>query len=427
MTNLVKLGNFSMQKKHYKKNICRLCESKKLKLIYNLKPTPIGDDYSKSKKKKIKHFPLNLNICSNCNFIQLSHVVNANIVYGDYIYVTQTSLGLPKHFQNLINKLFKEKYLTKKSKVLEIGCNDGTLLNYINKRVSLAVGVDPAKNLKTQKLKIYKSMFNNNIVRKLLNIYGRFDCIVANNVIANVDELRELFDNVNLLLNENGYVVIETFSLYGLVKNNLIDNVYHEHLSYFGIKTLKNFLNRLNFKIVDAEHLEVKGGSLRLVLAKKINKCEPKKFEISKLQKLEENKLSTLFYNFKKIKSFNQKNKIKLLKFLKKLKNQKKNICGYGASVGTTTLLYYYDLKKFINNYFDDEKKRQYLFSPGSNIKVLPPEKCKSIKPDYIIIFAWRYAKEILKKNKSLLNSGTNFIVPLPKLTIINKWQKKYL
>ena len=105
---------------------CRLCESKKLINVMNFRPTPVGDDYSKKPKLK-KKYPLKINKCENCNFYQLSHTINPKILYGDYLYVTKTSLGLPQHFQKLVNKLKSNKILFKGCRVLEIGSNDGTL------------------------------------------------------------------------------------------------------------------------------------------------------------------------------------------------------------------------------------------------------------------------------------------------------------
>ena len=115
-----------------KKNYCRLCNSKNLKKIFPLKKTPIGDDYKKNKIKSEKFYDLILNICENCKFVQLSNVLDSNTVYGDYLYVTNTSVGLPEHFEKFFKYLLKNKFLQKKFKVLEIGCNDGTLLKIKN-------------------------------------------------------------------------------------------------------------------------------------------------------------------------------------------------------------------------------------------------------------------------------------------------------
>ncbi len=409
----------------FNKNFCRLCKSKNLDIIYKLAPTPIGDDYLKSSKTKVNFYDLNLKNCKSCNFVQLSNVIDPKKVYGDYIYVTKTSVGLPKHFQFLLELLIKKYKLNNNSKVLEIGCNDGTLLRLINKKAKFAIGVDPATTLKPKNLKIYKSMFNDNISHKLKNIYGEFDFIIANNVIANIDNLDNVFKNIKLILKKNGIFVMETFSLYGLLRNNLIDNIYHEHISYFSIKSFNDYLRKMQLKIIFAEHLNVKGGSLRLFISKIDSENRQKSFAL--IQKKEEKLFKNIVKKFKRIKDINKNNQIKINNFLKKETKKKKLIIGYGASVGTTTLMYYYKLKNYIDSFCDDEKKRHYLYSPGTKLQILPPSQLSEIKPNYIIIFAWRYADQILKKNRKLFKKGIKFILPLPKFKIIKKCPKKYL
>ena len=409
----------------FSKNFCRLCKSKNLGNIYKLAPTPIGDDYLKRINTKVCFYELKLNNCKNCNFVQLSNVIDPKKVYGEYIYVTKTSVGLPQHFKFLLEILIKKYKLNNNSKVLEIGCNDGTLLRQINKKAKFAIGVDPANTIKPKNLKIYKSMFNDNISNKLKNTYGQFDFIIANNVIANIDNLDNVFKNIKLILKNNGIFVMETFSLYGLLKNNLIDNIYHEHISYFSLKSINNYLRKINLKIIFAEHLSVKGGSLRLFISKIDSENKEKNFGL--IQNKEEKLFKNIVEKFKRIKNINKKNQIKINNFLKKEIRKKKIIVGYGASVGTTTLMYYYKLKKYINSFCDDEKKRHYLYSPGTKLQILPSSQLNDIKPNYIIIFAWRYADQILKKNRRLFQKGIQFILPLPKFKIIKKCPKKFL
>lgn len=399
----------------YKKKSCRLCKSFNLQNVYKLSPTPIGDDYTKRKNKK-KFFPLKLDYCKNCGFVQLSHIVNPKKVYGDYIYVTKTSSGLPEHFKELVNLLFKKKFLAKNKKVLEIGCNDGTLLDYLKKKNVFCVGVDPANNLSKSNLKIYQSMFDIKFSKKINKTHGDFDCIIANNVIANIDDLDEVFNCIDNLLNENGCFVMETFSLVGLVKNNLIDNIYHEHLSYFSLDTFNKFLNKRGFTVIYADNLDVKGGSLRLIIRKiSLNNNQIIHKSVSKVLRYEKKYISNIPLIFKKLKKINSLNKRKIQTYLKYCKKRKIQILGYGASVGTTTLIYYYKIHKYFSKIYDDESRRHYLYSPGSNILVTPFKE-NIIKNSLVLILSWRYANQIIRKNKKLFNK--NFIkvyVPLPK------------
>jgi 2-polyprenyl-3-methyl-5-hydroxy-6-metoxy-1,4-benzoquinol methylase len=125
------------------------------------------------------------------------------------------------------------------SKILEIGSNDGTLLKLLKKKCSLLLAVDPAKHLfKDRKIKNIGDHFSLKLSNKIKNSYGKFDVIIANNVLANINDLDDIFKGIEKILNIAGYLVVETFSLYGVLQKNLVDNIYHEHLSYFTIPSL---------------------------------------------------------------------------------------------------------------------------------------------------------------------------------------------
>ena len=400
----------------YNKNCCRLCNSKNLKIVYRLKKTPIGDDYIK-KIKNNQIYDLKLNMCNKCKFIQLSNVINANKVYGDYLYVTNTSAGLSKHFYELGEKLIKKKIVSKKSRILEIGSNDGTLLKFFKKKCSYLLGVDPAVHLfKDNNIKIIKGLFNYNLSNQIKKNHGKFDVIIANNVIANIDDLEDVFHGIENIISEKGFFIIETFALYGIIKNNLIDNIYHEHLSYFSIQSFKKFSEKFNLNLIEAKFLSVKGGSLRFVFKKEKISTSMK---INNLIKKEKRILTNIEKKFQIIQKTNKYNSVKINQLIDEIKRSGKTIAGFGASVGTSTLVYNFMLTKKINYIFDNEKRRFGRYLPGTSIKVLSPKHIKKLNLDYIIIFAWRYAKLIINRNKKMFNNKVKFIIPLPKLKII--------
>ena len=400
----------------YNKNSCRLCNSKNLKIVYRLKKTPIGDDYTKKIKNNRIH-DLKLNMCKKCKFVQLSNVINANRVYGDYLYVTNTSAGLSQHFYELGKKLIIKKIVSKKSKILEIGSNDGTLLKFFKKKCAYIIGVDPAVHLfKDNNIEIIKGFFNYNLSNQIKKKHGKFDVIIANNVIANIDDLEDVLCGIENIISEKGFFIIETFALYGIVKNNLIDNIYHEHLSYFSIETFKKFCEKFNLNLIEAKFLSVKGGSLRFIFKKEKISTSKK---IINLIKKEKSILTNVEKKFQIIQKTNKYNSIKINQLIDDIKRSGKTIAGFGASVGTTTLIYDFMLTKKINYIFDNEKRRFGRYLPGTSIKVLDPKHIKKLNLDYIIIFAWRYAKLIIKRNKKMFNNKIKFVIPLPKFKII--------
>ena len=400
----------------YNKKNCRLCHSRNLKTVYRLRKNPVGDDYTK-KIKKNKLYDLKLNICKRCKFVQLSNVINPNKVYGDYLYVTNTSAGLSEHFYELGNTLIRKKIVSKKSKILEIGSNDGTLLKFFKDKCSYLLGVDPAVHLfKENSIKTIKGLFKHDLSNQIKINHGKFDVIIANNVIANIDDLEDVFRGIENIISEKGFFIIETFALYGIVKNNLIDNIYHEHLSYFSIENFKKFSEKFNLNLIEAKFLSVKGGSLRFIFIKE--KISTSKKIISLIKK-EKSILTNVEKKFQIIQKTNKNNSIKINQLIDEIKRSGKTIAGFGASVGTTTLVYDFMLTKKINYIFDNEKRRFGRYLPGTSIKVLDPKHIKKLNLDYIIIFAWRYAKLIIKRNKKMFNNKIKFVIPLPNFKII--------
>ena len=401
-----------MKKNSIKINKCRLCNSTKLIEVLSFKPTPIGDDYTSSPIKK-KKYSLVVKKCIDCHFSQLSETINPKLLYGDYLYVTKTSLGLPLHFKNLVNKLQKEKIVYSGCNAMEIGSNDSTLLKMLKNKGANVLGIDPAaKKRNNQNVETINKFFDLKLAKNIKKKYGKFDLIIANNVIANMNDLKDVFNGIDELITETGYFVMETFSLSGLIKNKLIDNIYHEHISYFSIKPLLKFAKKNGLEIFYVEHLNVKGGSLRFIFNKgqKINKHNKQiQKAINYEKKINLNKLST----FKKIQNEKNSNNKKIKEFIVSEYKKNKVICGFGASVGSTTSIYDLEIKDYLKFMLDHEKLRHGLYLPGTKLKVLNPNVKIKNKPDIVVIFAWRYAKAILKR--TIFKKNTIIVLPLPK------------
>jgi 2-polyprenyl-3-methyl-5-hydroxy-6-metoxy-1,4-benzoquinol methylase len=398
------------------KNIfkCRLCNSNKLKTVWKLRPSPIGDDYTK-KKNKAKRFPLILKQCIECKFVQLSHYIDEKRVYGEYLYVTKTSVGLIKHFKENLKKNF---LINKKiNKVLDIGSNDGSNLKIYKQKNCKILGVEPAKKIakiaNKKKIPTLNFFFNINTTNKIIKKYGKFDLIMIYNLLANIENLDNMFQNISKLMHTKTIINVETFSLAGIIKDNLVDNIYHEHISYFHVNPFSLFLKKFNLEIINAEHNISKGGSLLFHITK-IGSYKINQSNLSKCIMYEKSLNLNNGRVFNKIIKQNEKIKKSLHDLLSKVPKDKK-IYGFGASCGTTTFLTYFDIAHYITCIFDDEKLRHGLYSPYYNIKVRKP---KILKNSVLIFIAWRYTKNILKKHHNKFIT-TTLIKPLPNLKIL--------
>ena len=221
--------------------------------------------------------------------------------------------------------------------------------------------------------------------------------------MANIDNLNKFVKNLLFLTSKDTYIVIETFSLLGIVKYNLFDNIYHEHLSYFNIDHLKSFFKKYGLYIIYAENNKIKGGSIKLVLSKKKLYNKSVKNAVNEEKKYFLNDRET----YKNLENKNLKIKHNILRFLHKY--NEKNIVGYGASCSSTVLIHFLKIQPYIKFFFDDELRRNKLYSPSTNIRVFNPTKSLLKKVDIIIIIAWRYKKNILANIKKKFNNLNNF------------------
>ena len=397
---------------------CRLCVSNKLKKVLNLGVSPLANSYSKNIQKKIKKYPLQLNLCMQCGHLQLGHSINPRLMFSNYLYQTNTSKKNYFHFKNYAQKIIKLK--KKKFKILDIASNDGTFLSFFKKK-NFCLGIDPAKNLKKiaeiNGIKQIADFFSYKKSVNIKKVFGNFDIITANHVCAHVENLYDFFSGVKNLLKDDGFFVFEVSYRGSVLKKNTFDTVYHEHMDYHALKPIENFSKKFDFQIFDFEITEAQGGSLRVFLTN-INNSVPIK-NLKKIKKFinKEKKINQLF-DIKKYLDFKKKidsARLKLHKIITKLKKKNLVIAGYGAAAKTTTFLNYFRIKDEIVKFIiDDNKLKQNLYIPGRKIKIENAKKLKEAKIDILIIFAWNYSEYIIKKNKPYKEMGGKFIIPFP-------------
>lgn len=412
-----------MKKNYFHRYSCRLCGSRKLILAFKLTSTPLADEYIKENPDKSQSiYPVELYLCTKCKQVQLGEVIPPEIIYREYIYETVSSLGLVKHFGEYAGDVINQIYPSKGSLVIDIGSNDGTLLKVFKAQGMKVLGVDPARLIANAATKLgietIPEFFTPRLVQKIKGKYGPATIITANNLYANVDNLDEFTLSVKELLMPNGVFILESFYLLDLMENMVFDFIYHEHLSYFTVKPLQAYFKRHGMELIDIKHIPTKGGSLRYTVQLMDG---PRRISPSVAKQIS---LETKFgiHKVGAFKSFSKRidsSKKELLHLLAKLKKKRKIIAGYGASATTTTLLYHFNLTDRLDFIIDDYPRKQNTFSPGCHIPVFPPSTINKLKPDYILILAWRYFQPIVKKHQEYLKRGGQFIIPLPSLKII--------
>lgn len=395
---------------------CRACGNPDLELVFKLEPTPPGDRYVIIEKINDKQevYPLNLYFCKQCGLLQLLDILNPDILYKEYIYNTSISLGLTEHFQKYSSYLLEKINPEKDSLVIDIGSNDGTLLKFFKNAGMRVLGIDPAvevaKKAQENGIETIPDYFSTQLAKKIKQERGEAKIITSNNTIANIDDLDSVLQGVKELLSQDGVFVFETAYMPDLIQKNILDNIYHEHLSYFPTKALKILFSRNGMELIHIEKKDTKGGSVR-GFAQLIGSSG---IISDSVQRLIDEETNMGVYDSNFYKKFDDRinfMKTKLISLLQDLKAQGKKIVGYGASVGVTTMLYHLNLQKYLDFLVDDNPIRKDLFSPGFHIPVLQSDIIYETKPDYILTLAWRYSEPIIKKNLEYLKRGGKFIV----------------
>jgi len=349
-----------------------------------------------------------MNYCLDCHNCQLSVVVDPKKMFSNYLYLSSTSKPFREHFESAAKKYIKEfKLSPKKSYVIDIGSNDGVALKpFKDLGFKKILGVEPAKNLAKFANKNKIKTVNCFLDKKNLNkIKKNADLILASNVFAHSDKLKEMTECMLKILSKKGTIIIEIQYLLNTLKDLTFDNIYHEHYNYWSLTSLVNFFNQFESKIIRAERINTHGGSLRIYVKKdKNSKIDP---SVKSLLK-EEDKFG--IKNYKTYQEFADKiYKIqKSVKTnIKKLKSNGKKLIGYGSPAKATTALNFFGISKEIDFIVEDNELKHGKFIPGVKIPIVNKNKV-SDKNNTILVLAWNFFDDIKKNNTQLSDEFIN-------------------
>ena len=398
---------------------CRICSSKKLNGYLDLGKQPFSNSFLNFKDiKKEKKFPLSTVLCKNCGLSQLSIIPNTKFIFSKYDYLSSSSKALSDHYKQLVEKLVKNYNVLPDNAVLDVGCNDGILLNHYPRNFSNVLGVEPSdahKHIKQKRIKLIKDFFNFETSKKYLKKYKKPKIITITNVLAQIDNLNEFTKGLENIMNKESIIVIEFPYLLHMINKGLFDLIYHEHLSYFSLTPLKFLFGKFGIKIINFEkvNLGASGPAIRLFLSKN-NSVYSVHSKISKQINYEKN------WGVKNIKKYNsfEKNVNLKIKKIKKIIYSKYNknfkIGCFTASSKGNTLLNCLNIKKNVIKFVSENNlKKIGKFTPGSHIKIVSDKIFLKQEIDYAILLSWNYKKFFL--TKSLYSKkGGKFIIPLP-------------
>jgi len=391
----------------YKFN-CRTCDNTKLKRVVSLGYQPLANNLLNKKNEKCDLYPLEVNYCEKCHNCQLSVAVEPKKMFSNYLYTSSTTKTFREHFINAAKKYTNDfKLNKKKSYIIDIGSNDGVALKpFKDLGFKKILGVEPAKNLaklaNKNKIKTFNGFLEKKNIKKLKK---NADLILASNVFAHSDKLKEMAGCMFELLSKKGTIIIEVQYLLNTLKDLTFDNIYHEHYNYWSLTSLVNFFNLFDACIYRAETISTHGGSIRVYI-KKSKKIKIEK-SVKKLLNYEEK------FGIKKYKTYKDfgekvyKIRKNVLRNINKIKKENKKIIGYGAPAKATTALNFFGISDQIDFIVEDNKLKHNKFIPGVKIEI----KNKSfIKDDdnYLLVLAWNFFDEIKNKNPNITKKFIN-------------------
>lgn len=409
---------------------CRFCFSKNVERVINLSYMPLAGGFLKKINDEIikneKYYPLELIFCKTCYLLQTNTVINRDLLFKDYFYHSSAIKTLVDYFNANIEHIKKTYPNSSKTFIVEIGCNDGSFVKSLVKNGFNALGVDPASNIVKPLIKkgypIINGYFSEEIAKKIKDNYVKADAIYSFNTLAHIEDMHDVLRGIKLLLKKDGILVFQVHYLGNLVEGVQYDMIYHEHQYYYSLLTLQRFFSQYNMEIFDIKFVDLHGGSIMYYVQNKNygkNTVSKKVLKLDKKEKMQGlNNAKTFYHLSEKIK----KQKKMLINLLTDLKNKKIKIAGYGASGRSTIIMNYCGIdNKYLDYIVDDSPAKQYAFTPGTHLKIYPSsELIENRKPDYILLFAWSFIHEIQQKNINYLGYKGKFIIPLPKVEIVN-------
>lgn len=404
-------------------NYCQICGNKNLLNFLDLGYQPLADDLISVKisRRETLVYPIKVSFCRKCILVQNNYIVGDNRLYPkSYHYVPGITKDVVNNFKKLSNFLINKYFINHKSDlIIDLGCNDGSLLNEFKKKgCKKVIGIEPTDTIKIakkKKIKTYQSFFGQKIANKVFKQNGGAKIITTTNVFAHTNNLRDFILGVKKLIKKDGIFVIENHYLLDVIKKLQFDTFYHEHLRTYSLTSLIKLMNYYGFNILDAYTSDRYGGNIQahFTLKKTKKNLNIKKIldnEIRYGLKSEDTyiKFSKKIYEAKK----------KLTVFLKKKKN--KYIVGKAFPARASILIHYFDILKTRLDYVAEQpiSKKLNYYIPGTDIKIISSDKMKKKEPEYLIILAWHLFDAIHAKWSKIFKNRVKFVKILPKLKV---------
>ena len=387
--------------------------------------TPFANSYLKDEDLATPEpvAELALQICVRCGLSQLTRVVDRDLMFRNYLYVSSTTQTFRDHCATLAATAIRTAAATPGDLALDIASNDGLLLSCFRSLGMRVIGVDPARNLATEAsargIPTVPEYWSPAIAAEIVERYGRPKTITATNVLAHVDDVHEFVRSIEIALAPEGIVVIEVPYVIDFIERNEFDTAYHEHLSYFGLHPLRELFGAHELTVFDVDHFpEIHGGTIR-VFASRAGTRQPSSRVTSTLER-ERGFGITKREVYAAFGGRVRDNMAELARVLRTLRSAGKRIWAYGASAKGNTLMNCSGMKaEAVPAVVDDNPKKWGLYTPGARMRIVGPGELAAADVDHLLLLAWNFESEIVKRSRAAGFRGS-YVRPVPAVAVFD-------
>ena len=367
-------------------------------------------------------FPMKVGFCEESKMVQLvNQPSRERMFHENYAFFSSTSDYMKKHFKKFASSVSELQSLSRDSLVVEIGSNDGIMLqNFLESNIP-CLGIEPSKNVakvaSDKGIDVITEFFDMQLAESIVQTHGKADAILSANVMCHIPYMHSIYDGVKFLLKEDGVFIFEDPYLGEIIEKSSFDQIYDEHVFLFSALSISHLANMHDLELIDVEHQITHGGSMRYTIAHKGSKdVSTNVYELVQREKELGLDTPSAYEGFA-----DSVDKIKsdLVELLTKLKSDGKKVVAYGATSKSTTVNNYFGITPdLVECIYDTTPIKQNKFSPGVHIPVLPYEEFHASNPDYVLLYAWNHAQEIMEKEKEYMGDSKHWITYIPSVKV---------
>jgi len=406
---------------------CRFCGTPLTQTFVDLGMSPLCQTHIDPSQLTApeQFFPLHSFVCPSCFLVQLPEHVAPDAIFEEYAYFSSYSDSWLNHAKTYVDLMLTRFGLDGSSLVVELASNDGYLLQYFKAKGVPVLGIEPARNVAQVAIEkgipCVTEFFGTRLASKLAADGYKADLLLGNNVLAHVPDINDFVGGMKILLDDRGLITMEFPHLVKLIDENQFDTIYHEHFSYLSFTTVEQVFAKQGLRLFDVDELPTHGGSLRIYACHTADASKPTSANVGALKEREAKWGVRDTARYKAFGAQVEATKRTILQFLIEARNAGKSIAGYGAPGKGNTLLNYCGIRTdFLDYTVDRSPYKQGKYTPGTRIPILPPERIRETKPDYLFILPWNLSQEIMAQNAYIREWGGKFVVPIPTVKVFD-------